>query len=857
MLSGGGGKPAQGAAGAAGAGGSAVGDDVEVMMPPTGAAGSSGSNSNSLSSRGPSANNAAAAQFAPHMHLRRSGGSTRSRKSLQSILLNLDMVPRSGLLRSIVGVLGFALVFVALFQGMVMGSILIICLGAIVVVWSLIHWMMLQDEGPAEMRSIASAIREGSDSFFARVYGTIFKLAFPMAFLLFGVYAFRRPAKGQESLNQSLLAVLTGVSFLLGAACSACAGYVGLWTSVRANVRVSAAAMRSYHATIQLALRSGAVAALIVVLLVVLGISLLFIMLSSVYEGVDGEPGAIPFARLPVLLIGFGFGGSFVAIFSQLGGGIFTKAADVGADLVGKVEQGIPEDDPRNPAVIADLVGDNVGDCSARGADLFESISAEIISAMVLGGTLAMDCDMTATETRGFVLFPLLIHAFDLIVSTLGVLTISDQGDTMVTSARNLEDPIAILKRGYHVAMAFAVIGFFVATRWMLYTAAAPSAWFSFFLCGLVGMLSAYLQVLITQYYTDFEYRPVKSIAAASNAGHATNVIAGLAIGMESVMFPTLVMCASILASFWLGSTSGLVNSAGEPIGGLFGSAVATMGMLSSAVYILAMDIFGPIADNAGGIVEMSGQPESVRDVTDRLDSAGNTTKATTKGFAVGSAALASFLLFRAFMDEVEIYTGLEFKVVDIATPEVFCGGFLGAAMVFRFSAMAMSAVGSAAQTVVEEVRRQFRDRPGILDGTEKPQYGVCVDVVSKAALSKMIKPGLLTTLMPIGVGVGFRIVGGYMDRPLLGAQALGGFLMITTIVGIVMALFLNNGGGAWDNTKKLLELQHSKGSEAHKAAVTGDTVGDPCKDTAGPALHVLIKLVSTITLVLIPLFTG
>jgi len=738
-----------------------------------------------------------------------------------------------------------------------MGIILLICLGAVLMAWALVHWMLVQDEGPSEMRSIAAAIKEGSDSFFARVYGTIFKLSIPMAGLLFVVYSMRRPPKGQETLNQPVFAALTSISFLLGAACSACAGYVGLWTSVRANVRVSACALRSYRATLQLALRSGAIAALIVVLLVVFGISLLFILLSMFYEGIEGEPGAIPFARLPMLLIGFGFGGSFVAIFSQLGGGIFTKAADVGADLVGKVDFGIPEDDPRNPAVIADLVGDNVGDCSARGADLFESISAEIISAMILGGTLSAECGMSEVEARGFVLFPLLIHAFDLVVSTLGVLSISDQGDTVVSSATNLEDPISILKRGYAIALGFSVVGFFIATRWMLYTATAPSAWLYFFCCGLVGMSSAYAQVIITQFYTDFDFRPVKSIAKASSTGAATNIIAGLAVGMESVMVPILVMSSAILSSFWLGRASGLENSKGELVGGLFGSAVATMGMLSTAVYVLAMDIFGPIADNAGGIVEMSGQPESVRDITDRLDSAGNTTKATTKGYAVGSAGLASFLLFSAFMDEVSEYTGLPFEQVDIAIPEVFVGGLLGAAMIFRFSSMAMSAVGSAAETVVHEVRRQFDSYKGILDGTEKPQYGVCVDVVSKAALSKMVNPGLLVTLMPISVGVFFRIVGEYTGRPLLGAQSLASFLMFATVTGCMMALFLNNAGGAWDNTKKLLELQHAKGSKAHIAAVVGDTVGDPSKDTAGPALHVVIKLISTITLVLLPLFTG
>ena len=792
-----------------------------------------------------------------NLGVRRQSGSSlsgaRSRKTVSQILLKLDMVPRHGAARTALGALAFALVFVALFQGLAMGSILLICLGAFLVSWALVHWLLLQDMGPESMQAISTAIREGSDSFFSRVYGTIFRLSLPMACLLFGVYAFRQPAKGHESINQGLLAFLCAGSFLLGAGCSALAGYVGLWVSVRANTRVSASAMHSYYGTIQLALRAGAVAALIVVAMVVLGISLLFIVFCAVYEGVESEPGAIPYARIPLLLVGFGFGASFVAIFSQLGGGIFTKAADVGADLVGKNEQGIPEDDPRNPAVIADLVGDNVGDCSARGADLFESIAAEIISTMILAGTLSTECGMSATEQRGYVLFPLLVHAFDLIVSSVGVFSVSETGPA------GFEDPLNVLKRGYKVALGCSLACFFVTTRVMLYTATAPSAWFNFFLCGCVGMCSAYAQMLVTQYYTDYDYAPVRTIADASMAGHATNVIAGLAVGMESVMYPTLIMCASILSSYYLGKSSGLSDVHGAAVGGLFGTAVATMGMLSTAVYVLAMDVFGPIADNAGGIAEMTHQPESVREVTDRLDAVGNTTKATTKGYAVGSAALACFLLFRAFMDEVSEYTGKRFDVVDIAQPEVFIGGFLGAAMVFRFAAMAMEAVGSSAQAVVEEVRRQFRDMPGIMDGSERPQYAICVDVVSKAALQKMTAPGLLVTLLPVGVGLFFRFISTYTGDPLLGAKALAGFLMFSTVTGIMMALFLNNAGGAWDNCKKYIEtgVHGGKGSACHKAAVTGDTVGDPAKDCAGPAMHVLIKLVSNISMVLVPIFVS
>ena len=771
--------------------------------------------------------------------------------------------------RSVLGGVLAIIFVVALLQGVVLGTVLVICAASIAVTLYLVQWMLDQDEGDEQMQSIASAIREGSNSFFKRVYGTIFRLSLPMAIAIFFIYYVREPpakpdgsgsgssssssssssgSSLEKGLGQSALAIITALSFLLGAGCSSLAGYAGLWVSVRANVRVSAMAVRSYRGAVQLALRAGAVAALIVITLVVLGVTLLFTLFATLYVGDD-----VPVTEVPMMLIGYGFGASFVALFAQLGGGIFTKAADVGADLVGKVEQDIPEDDPRNPAVIADLVGDNVGDCSARGADLFESIAAEIISAMILGGTMATQCQMNGNEAHGFILFPLVIHAFDLVVSTIGVFSVSglDQGVDV--------DPLTILKGGYLRAIICAVLGFAGATRWLLYVEKAPSAWLHFFGCGCIGMVSAYVQVLITQYYTDYIYRPVKSIAEASTAGHATNVIAGLAVGMESTMAPVVTISAAILGSYWLGNSSGLENAQGQATGGLFGTAVATMGMLSTAGYVLAMDIFGPIADNAGGIVEMSAQPARVRDITDRLDAVGNTTKAATKGYAIGSAALACFLLFSAFMDEVSMYTATPFKTVDIAVPEVFIGGLLGAALVFLFSSMAMSAVGSSASAVVNEVRRQFKEIPGIMTGEAKPQYGVCVDVVSKAALAKMVKPGLLAVLLPISTGLFFRSIGEVRGNRLLGAQALAAFLMFATVVGILMALFLNNAGGAWDNTKKLVETGKfgGKGSEAHKAAVTGDTVGDPSKDTAGPSIHVLIKLLSTVTLVLCPLFIG
>ena len=608
---------------------------------------------------------------------------------------------------------------------------------------------------------------------------------------------------------------------------------------------------------------------------------MLFIVGASIYES------TISFARVPFVLVGFGFGASFVALFAQLGGGIFTKAADVGADLVGKVEQDIPEDDPRNPAVIADLVGDNVGDCSARGADLFESISAEIIAAMILGGnflpliphththtqrivgTLSTDCGLSESEIRGYVLFPLLVHAFDLVVSLCGVFYARE-------NENDLDDnPLTILKRGFSVALALAVFGFAIATRWLLFAESAPNAWFHFFLCGLIGMGTAYLVIRITQYYTDYDHRPVKSIAKASTTGHATNIIAGLAVGLESVMAPTLVICTAIISAHLLGSTSGLKHAtSGVNLGGLFGTAVATMGMLSTAVFVLGMDFFGPISDNAGGIVEMSGQSDAARTITDRLDAVGNTTKAATKGFAVSSAGLASFLLVRAFMDEVVAIHETDttstsnadvvvFDSIDVAQPEVFVGGCLGAATVFLFASMAMNAVGVTAQAVVREVRRQFSEIPGIRTGDQKPDYATCVDIVSKEALRGMVAPGLLASFAPIATGLFFRLFGTWVrseeDDGLLGARSLCGFMVFSTVSSILLALVLNNAGGAWDNTKKLIETgaHGGKGSGAHKASITGDTVGDPAKDTAGPSLHVLMKMISTVTLVMAPLFVG
>ncbi|CAI0410021.1 unnamed protein product [Linum tenue] len=535
----------------------------------------------------------------------------------------------------------------------------------------LTKWVLAKDEGPPEMAQISDAIRDGAEGFFRTQYGTISKMAMLLALLILCIYLFRSTTAEQEAsgVGRSVTAFVTVTSFLLGALCSGAAGYVGMWVSVRANVRVSSAARRSAREALQIAVRSGGFSAMVVVGMAVMGIAILYAIF-YVWLGVD-SPGSMKVTELPLLLVGYGFGASFVALFAQLGGGIYTKAADVGADLVGKVERGIPEDDPRNPAVIADLVGDNVGDCAARGADLFESIAAEIISAMILGGTMSKRCKIEGKGTRkGSVKSP-------------------------------MEDPMAVLQKGYSITIVLAVLTFGASTRWMLYTEQAPSAWFSFALCGLVGIITAYAFVWISKYYTDYKYEPVRSLALASSTGHGTNIIAGVSLGLESTALPVLIISVAIVSAFWLGQNSGLVDESGKPIGGLFGTAVATMGMLSTAGYVLTMDMFGPIADNAGGIVEMSQQPESVREITDVLDAVGNTTKATTKGFAIGSAALASFLLFSAYMDEVSTF---------------------------------------AQEPLTQEYK-------------EKPDYGRCVAIVASASLREMIKPGALAIISPMVVG--------------------------------------------------------------------------------------------------------
>jgi K(+)-stimulated pyrophosphate-energized sodium pump len=692
--------------------------------------------------------------------------------------------------------------------------------------------VLAADTGKPEMREISDAIREGAEAFLSRQYRTIAGLSLVAAASIFGFYYVNREVKNIAEMGAGTFWKVT-ISFVAGALCSAIAGYIGMFVSIRANIRTAAAAMTSLNKALQIALRGGAVSGLSVVAMSLLGVGGLFYLFDGMHD----------YRHVPLQIVGFGFGASFVALFAQLGGGIYTKAADVGADLVGKLEAGIPEDDPRNPAVIADLVGDNVGDCAGRGADLFESTAAENVGAMILGIALFPVFGL------GGILFPLLARAFGLIATIVGVFTVKCGED---------EDPMNALNRGYLVTTVLAMGGFAAAVFLLLKPvagAATPVHQGYLLGAGIIGILTAYAFVWITQYYTEYKYRPVRSIAEASRTGPATNIISGLAVGFECTGAPVIVISGALMASYWCGKMA----LGDVPGAGLYGTAIATMGMLAPCAYILAMDTFGPITDNAGGIIEMSKQPDAIRHKTDRLDAVGNTTKALTKGYAIGSAALAAFLLFSAYLDEVAKITG-EHMRVDLTRVPVFVGGLLGATLVFVFSSLAIKAVSKAAQIVIKEVRRQFRENPGIMAGTAKPDYARCVDIVTRGALREMVAPGLLAVLTPVVVGVSFRYLSPYGQ---IGAESVAALLMVGTITGILMATVMNNGGGAWDNAKKYIEsglftvdgVVVGKKSEPHKAAVVGDTVGDPFKDTAGPSLHVLIKLLSTITLVLAPLF--
>jgi K(+)-stimulated pyrophosphate-energized sodium pump len=706
--------------------------------------------------------------------------------------------------------------------GIIYGVVLI---SAIVILY-LIKYVFKQGKGTETMQEISGAIKEGAMAFLKRQYKTIGLIAVIVLVLIAAsVYFGNSGSLGTgTALNHALL---TGIAFITGAACSALSGFIGMYMSVNSNVRSAEGARTGLNKALQIALRGGAVTGLAVTTLSLFGVSTLFM----IYGGVSGQTAMIKEA--PSLIVGFGFGASLVALFAQLGGGIYTKAADVGADLVGKVEAGIPEDDPRNPAVVADLVGDNVGDCAGRGADLFESTAAENIGAMILGVALYPLFGING------ILFPLVARALGILAAIVGIFSVRVKDEN--------KDPMTALNRGYVITSLIMVVLFIFNIKFMLGTNVQTGQPINFWLlygCAIAGILLGYAFVLLTDYYTSLHKRPVQEISRACKTGAATNIITGISVGMESTALPVVFICAAIFAAYHLAQLAlpGVSNA------GFYGTAIATMGMLSTCAYVLAMDAFGPITDNAGGIIEMSEAPEEVRITTDKLDACGNTTKALTKGYAVGSAALATFLLFSAYIDEVKKYVGLapdKWYAVDIGKPSVFIAVFIAAMVVFLFSSTAIRAVSRAAQYVIEEVRRQFKEIPGIMEGKGKPDYAKCVDIVTKGALKEMVLPGLIVIAVPILVGI------------ILGREAAAGYLMACTVVGVVVALFLNNGGGAWDNAKKFIELGNfgGKGSEAHKASVVGDTVGDPFKDTAGPSLHVLIKLTSTITLVFIALF--
>ncbi len=724
--------------------------------------------------------------------------------------------------------------------------------------------VLSHDAGTPAMQEIADMIFEGSMAFLRRQYGTIAALSVVIAVavgaLVTGVSEGVRTilldgntiAYGERVVSPTEEGLLTAIAFLAGAAASGLSGYIGMYISVRSNLRVASAAQRSLKEAITLAMRGGAVSGFLVVALSLLGVSGIFL----VYSNVLGNPPSIA----PFLVIGFGFGASFVALFAQIGGGIYTKAADVGADLVGKVEAGIPEDDPRNAAVVADLVGDNVGDCAGRGADLFESMSAENIGAMILGVAI-----YAVTQDIAWIMFPLVLRSFGILAAMVGMIVMP-----MFAREEDFANPMRPLNMGYYVVSVLSVIGLYISTKMML-----GESWHWFFYCGLVGIATGIAFVYITQYYTAGAWRPVKEIARASRTGPATNIIIGTAVGLETTAATAIAIGGALVGSFVLGSQAEIANIPATTAG-IFGTAVATMGMLMSAAYILAMDTFGPITDNAGGITEMSGAPQGARRITDALDTAGNTTKALTKGYAVGSAGLAAFLLFSAYLDKVKDRLGIplvEELPIDISNIDVFVGGLMGMMLVFLFASLTIRAVGAAAEKIIEEVRRQFRENPGIMTGETRPDYGRAVDITARAALREMIAPGLLAVGLPVAVGLGFRFlrdsevhVAGISYPDSSGWLAVAGTLIVGTIGGILLATFLNNAGGAWDNAKKYIESgdmtdEHgqvvAKGSPTHAAAVVGDTVGDPFKDTAGPSLHVLIKLLATVTLVLAPLFVA